>query len=171
MSKTFDPFRELERLFTGFGWGETAGDFPFPDEIRNFADNFDLGGVPFETVRHIDRVEIYVDLPGFDPATIDVTVEDRTISLSATRSFNLPDGARVVGGSRKHGTVSRTFRVDPDVDLDRINAAYDNGVLTLTAPLAVDAPGRRIRVDIGNSTTIEADIVEEISPPKNDEAD
>ena len=129
-----DPFREFDR-FLGANLG-TAG---LP------------GSVPTDVIRFDDRFELHVDLPGVDTSTIDLTVEARELTLTAERAAELPEGATVVRRSRPTGTVTRTFRLGERVDTGAISADYDNGVLTISVPVAEAAKARKVEIGAGTS--------------------
>jgi HSP20 family protein len=76
----------------------------------------------------------HFDLPGVDPAAIDLRINDGGLTVRATRSWPPAEGDEIVVLERRQGTFTRrlTFGSRPDVDLIRVR--YDRGVLTLTIP-------------------------------------
>ena len=67
MATTFDPFRDLDRMFGG--------------ALRSPASS----GMPMDLYRTGETFVAKVDLPGVDPSTVDVDVEDRTLTIRAER--------------------------------------------------------------------------------------
>jgi HSP20 family protein len=122
----FDPFREFDRL---------AQDARKPGRT-----------LPLDAYRSGDQVVIHVDLPGVDPATIDVTVENHVLTVKAERSWQPAEGDQVIVAERRQGPFARQLRLGNLVDGDRIEARYDRGVLTLTLPLAQEAKPRKVEV-------------------------
>lgn len=97
-----------------------------------------------------DDQNFYVaaDLPGFDPAKIDVTAADgNRITLSAERSAVLPEGATWLRRERPSGKFTRTLTLPVLVDADKATTAYENGVLTVTLPKSEAAKPRKIAVN------------------------
>ena len=68
MATRFDPFQEFDRLFAQVVSAERAS-----------------GTMPMDLYRSGDHYVLHVDLPGADPGTIDVNVEDRTLTIRAQR--------------------------------------------------------------------------------------
>ncbi|HKA04502.1 MAG TPA: Hsp20/alpha crystallin family protein, partial [Acidimicrobiales bacterium] len=88
----------------------------------------------------------HVDLPGVDPATIDVTVENHVLTVKAERSWQPAEGDHVIVAERRQGQFTRQLRLGNQVDGEHIEARYDRGVLTLTLPLAQEAKPRKVEV-------------------------
>jgi HSP20 family protein len=125
----FDPFRELERLSQEATGG--AG--------RPFA-------MPMDAYRRGDRFVVHLDLPGVDASSIDLTVERNVLTVSAERSWPVEDGDQVVIAERPQGRFHRQLFLGEGLDSDRVEASYDNGVLTVVVPVAERARARRVEV-------------------------
>ena len=133
MALTFDPFREMDRLtarlLTGDGSARAAS------------------WMPMDLYRVEDRYVINVDLPGVDPGSIDLDVDGNTLTIAAERTIGAAEGARWLAQERPAGRYTRQLSLGPDLDLDGIHAAYENGVLSLTIPVADRAKPRKISVE------------------------
>ena len=98
---------------------------------------------------YADRFELYVDLPGVDPSTVDLTLDNGILTLSGTRSLSTrknseePQGRRV---ERGHGQFHRRFVLPDTVDSEKVNATGSHGVLTVTIPKQTRAMPRRIQI-------------------------
>lgn len=141
MARTFDPFRELDRWFT--------------DAARTPAG----AGMAMDLYRSGDSFVAKVDLPGVDPSTIDVDIDERTLTIRADRSADVvEDDRRWLVRERPSGTFARQLTLGYGVALDKIAAEYRDGVLTLTIPVAEEAKPRKISVSHGGqgATQIEA---------------
>jgi HSP20 family protein len=96
-----------------------------------------------------DRFELYVDVPGVDPATVELTLDDGILTLSGNRARPLrkageePQGTRV---ERGHGQFHRRFVLPDTVDSEKVNAIGSHGVLTITIPKQPKATPRRIQI-------------------------
>ncbi len=88
---------------------------------------------------------IYTPYPG--PLTISIDVSDGRRRVRRTRG----EGDEVVVAERPQGRFSRQLFLGESLDPDRIQAAYDNGVLTLKIPVAERAKPRQINIDTANS--------------------
>jgi HSP20 family protein len=136
MLTRFDPFRELDRLAQ-----ETSKPF--------------RAGLPLDAYRSGDHVVVHVDVPGVDPASIDVTVERNVLTVKAERSWTPAEGDTVIVAERPQGRFTRQFRLGNAVDGEGIEARYDQGVLTLTLPLAQQAKARKVEVTSGAAAPLE----------------
>lgn len=136
MARPIDPFREMERPFREMerlvnGLTRTSG----------------TASMPMNLFREGDRFVAEVELPGVDPASIDVDVEERTLTVRAERKES-PAGEdrRWLTRERAAGTFARQLTLGEGLALDRIEADYEDGVLTLTIPVAEQAKPRKISV-------------------------
>ncbi|MDT0213978.1 Hsp20/alpha crystallin family protein [Rothia sp. ARF10] len=131
-----DPFRTLDRLF-----GET---------LRGSAGS--AGAVmPMDLYRSGETFVAHIDLPGVDPGSIDIDVEDRTLTVRAQRNAPEADDAQWLSRERPSGTFARQLSLGRGLALDRIEADYHDGVLSLTIPVAEEAKPRRISVSHSGS--------------------
>ncbi len=128
MLMRFDPLREFDRVFDQ-AWSQTR-----------------QASVPMDAYRHEDSFVINLDLPGVDPASIDLTVERNALTITAERHWEPVEGDQVLAAERRHGTFSRQLFLGDGLDTEKIHATYENGVLTLTVPVAERAKPRRIEV-------------------------
>jgi len=80
-------------------------------------------GARFDAYRIDDTFHIDIDLPGVDPADIEFNVEGKILTVRARR------------GHAEHERAQRQMVLSDTLDTDRLDARYDNGVLTLSIPL------------------------------------
>ena len=137
MARTFDPFREMDRLLS--------------DVTRTPA----AVAVPMDLYRDGDNYMVAVDLPGVDPASIDIDVDDRTLTIRAERAAKVSQEVQWLSRERAMGTFARQLTLGHGLATDQITAEYTDGVLTLTIPVAEAAKLRKVEVKHG-STTIDA---------------
>jgi HSP20 family protein len=129
MLMRFDPFRELDRLTE-----QLTGTAP---AARSF---------PLDAYRRGDSFLVHFDLPGVDPESIDVSVEGNVLTVRAERRLPRQEGDEFVVAERPQGVFSRQLFLGETLDADRLDASYDQGVLTLTIPIAERAKPRRIQI-------------------------
>jgi len=125
----FDPFRELERLFDESLVSSRTGAL-----------------VPMDLSRVGDHYIVRVDLPGADPQSIEVSVDDRMLTIRGERSTASEPDAQWLMQERPSGTFARQIALGRGLSVDAISAEYRDGVLTLTIPVAAEAKPRRIEV-------------------------
>ncbi|MFC0007581.1 Hsp20/alpha crystallin family protein [Micromonospora siamensis] len=124
-----DPFREIDRLAEQLFSTATRPAVMHLDAYRD--------GEWFYAV---------FDLPGVDPDSIDCTVERNVLTVRAQRRRPTGESVELVAAERPMGTFSRQLFLGDTLDTDRLEAGYDNGVLTLRIPIAERAKPRRISV-------------------------
>jgi HSP20 family protein len=130
MLMRFDPFRELDRL-TQTPW---AGSRPV---------------MPMDAYRRNGDFVVHFDLPGVDPASIDLTVEKNVLTVTAERHFARSESDEITVSERPQGRFNRQLFLGDSLDPERIAANYDQGVLTLHIPVAERAKPRKVEVSAG----------------------
>jgi len=104
-------------------------------------------GMPIDIYRSDDGTyHVETDLPGVDPASIEVTVEHSTLTIKAERAPHYGDSDQVIVAERPQGTFTRQFALGEGVDSEHLTAGYAEGVLRVTIPAAPKAQARRIQV-------------------------
>ncbi len=102
-------------------------------------------GMAMDVQRLDDHLIATFDLPGVDPGSIDVTVEGNSLTVRAERSAPHEDGEWLCR-ERPRGGYSRRLMLGRDLDGERLTAAYHDGVLSITIPVAERAKPRRVAV-------------------------
>ena len=99
---------------------------------------------------YTNRFELYVDLPGIDPAAVELTLDGGVLTLSGDRREQVMttssedlQGRRI---ERGYGNFHRRIVLPDTVDGERVNATGKNGVLTVTIPKQAKAMPRRIQI-------------------------
>lgn len=134
-------------------------------ELRRLNQVFDaaFGGLPFATdgafgeaaswypptdvVEDADGIRISLELPGISPESVEVAVENRVLTVKGEKTqVNEQNSSRLHRYERSYGRFERSFQLPETVDLDRIAARSENGVLTLTLPRAEQAKARKIEI-------------------------
>ncbi|MET7397082.1 Hsp20/alpha crystallin family protein [Dactylosporangium sp. NPDC005572] len=105
---------------------------------------------PLDAYRDGDTFYVEIDLPGVDPATIDATVDRNVLTVRAERTRAQRDGLRRVITERPTGTVTRRLVLGESLDTEHLAANYDNGVLTLSIPVAEKSRPRKIEIGTPN---------------------
>jgi HSP20 family protein len=125
-----DPFRDIDRLTQSlFGLGTQARP----------------ATMPLDAWRSGDEFVVELDLPGVDPASIDVDVERNVLTVKAERPVRAND-AELINAERPRGVFSRQLFLGDALDTEKVSASYEHGVLTLRIPIAERAKPRKIEV-------------------------
>lgn len=131
MLMRFDPFRDVERWFQQLSGGTHA---PV---------------APLDAYRRGDHWLVSFDLPGIDPASIDLTVEKNTLTVRAERSWQPQEGDDVLVAERPQGVFTRQLFLGEGLNPDGIEASYEAGVLTVRLPVAEQAKPRKVAITSG----------------------
>ena len=129
MVMRFDPFRELDRLTQ-----------PFRGEVAGFR------AMPMDAYRRGDAFEVHFDLPGVDPDSIELTVDKNVLNVKAERRWAREEGDEIVVHERPEGSFSRQLFLGETLDTDGIQADYEQGVLSVTIPVAEKAKPRQVKI-------------------------
>lgn len=103
-------------------------------------------GMRMDAIRRENEIELRFDLPGIDPASLDVTVDRGVLSVSARRSEEYAEGEKPYVRERVMGSFTRRVRLSDAVDADKIAASYDSGVLRVSVPLTERAQPRKVEI-------------------------
>ena len=110
-------------------------------------------GARLDAYRIDDTFHIDIDLPGVDPAGIDITVDRKVLTVRAQRQRVEDENVQYFVAERPVGSVSRQVFLSDTLDTDRLDARYENGVLTLSIPVAEKAAPRKIEVSAGTAAS------------------
>ncbi|MDG4664845.1 Hsp20/alpha crystallin family protein [Mycobacterium sp. 236(2023)] len=144
----FDPFSDIDSLTRGLLASQTGS---------NRTPRF----MPMDLCKIDDHYVLTADLPGVDPGSVDVDVDSGTLTISAHRTARSEDSAQWLANERFFGRYRRQLSLGDNVDTAAISATYENGVLTVTIPVAERAKPRKIEVSrAGSQTSIEPTTVD-----------
>jgi HSP20 family protein len=133
MLMRFDPFRDADRLMQAFGQQEATRSRPATMAMDAYRDG--------------DQLIVHFDLPGVDSDTIDLTVEKNVLTIRAERRWQPKEGQEVLVNERVQGTFTRQLFLGDSLDVDGIQATYDDGVMTVRIPVAQQAKPRKVQID------------------------
>jgi len=128
MLMRFEPFREFDRITEEL---LTAG------RARQ---------IPVDAYRRGDEFKVHLDMPGVDTASIELTVEKDVLSVRATRTWAPFEGDEIQVTERAQGEFGRQLFLGESLDRDHVAAVYENGVLTITIPVAEQAKPRKVEI-------------------------
>ncbi len=133
-----DPFRDLDR-WTQLALGTAARP----------------AVMPMDAWRDGDQFVVEFDLPGVKADSLDLDVERNVLTVRAERP-ELGQNREMVSAERPRGVFSRQLFLGDNLDTDKIEANYHDGVLRLTIPMAGKAKPRRIEISHDQQMAINA---------------
>lgn len=129
-----DPFRLMEGFLNGeAGRGE---------ELSNRAWR------PAVDIRETgDSYVVAAELPGLTRDDVQITIENNVLKLTGERRFEKEvEEEEFHRVERAYGSFSRAFALPTRVDPERVEAAFKDGILTITVPKAAEARPRKIEI-------------------------
>ena len=95
-----------------------------------------------------DALVLRAELPGLAPGDINLEVRDRTLVLSGERRFTRDVKEELYHRiERSYGKFYRSFTLPYEVNPERVEATYRNGVLEVVLPRSAESGSRRIMVE------------------------
>ena len=131
----FDPFRDFDRM-TEQLLGVPSGSARAPRFM------------PMDLYRSGDHYVLHADLPGVDPGSVDIGIENGVLTIKAERSERTDQDVQWIASERFTGSYLRQLSLGEDIDADRISATYANGVLTVTLTVTERAKPRRVSISV-----------------------
>lgn len=126
--RTTDPFRDFDRI-TQQVFGTTNRP----------------AAMPMDAWREGDTFVVEFDLPGVAKESIDLDIERNVLTVKAERVVRNGDW-QMLASERPRGVFSRQLVLGDNLDLERIEAHYDAGVLRLQIPVAEKSKPRKIEI-------------------------
>lgn len=141
MLQSWNPWQELDdmqRRITRAARGEST--------VGNWAPATDI-------VEDSEGLYIYLDLPDIDDGSLDVSTEQSSLNVKATRHYKREEQQTTHYEGRPKGEFSRSFNIPSSFDLSKVDASYDRGVLQLMIPRSESTKPRKIEVKSGSSSS------------------
>jgi HSP20 family protein len=104
-----------------------------------------------DIVEDHEGLYIYMDLPDVDDGSLEVSSEQNSLSVKATRTYSKSESQTIHYQGRPKGEFARSFNIPSSFDLTKVKASYDNGVLTLLIPRSESTKPRKIEVSTGRT--------------------
>jgi HSP20 family protein len=142
MVMRFDPFREADRLAQ-----ELTG---------RMSDT--SGTMPMDAYRRGDEVIVHFDLPGVMADSIELTVEQNTLTVRAERYWEQEPDDQLLARERRQGQFTRQLMLGDHLDTDKVQAHHEDGVLTLKIPVVPAAQPKKIQITGGGGAHDAIDI-------------
>ena len=128
MVMRYDPFREADRQMQQLlGRMQEAS-----------------SAMAMDAYRRGDSLFIHFDLPGVDPRSIELTAEQNTLTVRADRRWTPEADDQILAQERPQGTFTRQLMLGEHLDTQHVQAAYEDGVLTIEVPIAPQAKPRKM---------------------------
>ncbi len=134
----WDVFNDLDNVFEGF--------------LRPTRRNVEGGAlVPAIDVSETDHEYLVkAELPGINKEDLEITIQDGVLTINAETRYENEhkEGGRVIRQERRYGKFIRSMRLGNEVDKERVEADYKDGVLALRLPKAEAVKPKKIEVNV-----------------------
>ena len=144
MLMRFEPYREFDRI------------------TEELLSERRARQIPVDAYRRGNEFKVLLDLPGADPDSIELTVEQDVLTVRATRTWLRFDDDQIQMTERPQGEFSRQLLLAESLDRDNISATYEDGVLTITIPVAEQAKPHKVEITHAGGV---AHLVESVAAP------
>ncbi len=137
--------------------------FKFVSDIDSLFEGFPLAGTHLFSTRDrleaptlVPRVDVIesgaevtarFEIPGFEQADIEVTVEDNVLTVKGARSYDLAEDATYRHRELADGRFSRSVTLPDNVDSDQVAARIANGILEVAVQKRPDVLPRTIEIE------------------------
>ena len=93
-----------------------------------------------------DAFYVEAELPGFKIEDVELTVVGSTLTMKGERKLDAPEAGVWHRRERASGPFTRVLELDAEIDSEKLDAAFKNGVLTVKLPKAAAAKPRKIEI-------------------------
>lgn len=141
----FDPFNEVARFDPFRGVEDFFKDFSLRPSMRNF----DVEPrIKMDVTENDQSYTVRAEIPGVKKEDIKVDIDGNQVSISAEARKETEEkkGETVVRSERYYGQQSRSFTLGCEIDDEKAEAKYRDGVLELTLPKKKNGGGRKLTV-------------------------
>ena len=128
----FDVSKELENFFNS-SYGELASDSFFTPNIDIYTEK--------------DAFKVKADLPGVKEDDIEITINDGVLTIKGERVEETSEKEEnCVRSERVFGSFMRQFSLPKQVDVDKVKATFNNGVLEIHLPYSETSKEKKISI-------------------------
>jgi HSP20 family protein len=120
---------------------ENQIDWLFGTALAGFEGPARGGQFPVDLYEDKDSTYVRAELPGVSREAISVEIVDGSLSIQASRKEK-------AGGEEGTVSLSRLVSIPDEVQADKVSAAYENGILTVTLPRKEEAKPKKINVSV-----------------------
>lgn len=111
----------------------------------DYAGGTRVARLPIDAYSTDNEVVVTASIPGANPDDVEITVEGDNLSIRGEISPRM-DNVNYIFAERFHGAFMRTLQLNVPVDIENIEATFENGVLTLVLPKTEEVRPRVIKV-------------------------
>jgi len=140
------PFRELERMQREM---DRLWDSFFEERPRRKIEELGEWGPSLDLSETKNDLIVKAEVPGIDPKDIDISLDKDILTIKGEKKQETEEKEENYHFiERTYGALARSIRLPREVQSDKINASYKNGVLRVTLPKSEEAKKKEIRIKV-----------------------
>lgn len=110
--------------------------------------------VPIAVYEKDNNLIVNASIPGVEPENIDISVDNGVLTIRGESKLEEAfQDARVYRREYAHGSFARSLRLPEQLDLDKIDAEFKNGFVTITIPSIAEPKSKAIKVPLRSTDT------------------
>jgi HSP20 family protein len=110
--------------------------------------------LPVDITEREGNLFVKAAVPGVDPGDLQITIENNVLSISGeTRHQSETENEKIYRREVSYGTFSRSIRLPEKLELDQIEATFNNGMVTVRIPRQAEVKPKVLKVDVKNIST------------------
>ena len=144
--KRWEPYGEVRRMDGEFDrvWRH----FLRPYRV-GASRSADVGYVPIDVYQEGDNTVVRASLPGIKPEELEVTLVEDKLSIVGTTKFDKEiKEENYLHRENRYGSFQRVVTLPSAHDPEKVEAAYEDGVLTITIPKDEKSAPKSIKVEV-----------------------
>jgi HSP20 family protein len=131
--------REMDRLWDSFFDGGLRGR---TERVAEWLPSLDVSETKNELV-------VKAEVPGMDPKDIDISLSDGMLTIKGEKKQEKEEKeADYHLVERSYGSFTRSVQLPKEVQSEKINASYKNGILKITLPKSEEAKKKEIKIKV-----------------------
>jgi HSP20 family protein len=134
----FDDLRRMQQ-----DMDEMFGPRGYPTGIRSVARGT---YPPINVGATSDRVDVYLFAAGLDPKALDIAIQQNLLTVAGERNVEVPENAEHYRRERFSGSFRRVISLPEDVDPEKVDACYADGVLHIAIQRREASKPRQIEI-------------------------
>ncbi len=151
----WDPFREMVSVRNQMD--QLVGDYLREPSGWHGNEKGGFRRLALDVYEDDNGYSVTASMPGIDPEELDVSFSENTLTIQGeTQAQEVDESAKWHVRERQFGRYMRSITLPAAVNTDSIDAAYEDGVLTLTLPKAEEVKPRRIAVQVVGDRAVDA---------------
>jgi HSP20 family protein len=136
----YNPFNDVVSL-------REAMDRLFEDSFISSRTGLGGRGVTANLFETSESFGLQIPMPGVNPDDVEITIQQDTLALKWQTKVQIPEGATVHWNGFQSGQFQQTFALPAPINAERVEAHYNEGILTLSLPKAEHAKARTVKVN------------------------